>query len=222
MADSPVLYEALLWEPSTGYFLLDRHLERLASSAGYFGYPVDIAAARARLLEFAENLADRPRKVRLEASATGKVVLEDVDVKASAPARIALASEAIDSSDVFLCHKTSRREVYQRALAQHPDAHDVLLWNERHELTETCSANVVLEIDEQRLTPALSSGLLPGTYRAHLLERGEIEERVLPLASLERASAIFLINSVRRLWQGKLASLEPTARSGDTKTLDPC
>jgi branched-subunit amino acid aminotransferase/4-amino-4-deoxychorismate lyase len=92
---------------------------------------------------------------------------------------------------------------------------DVLLWNERSELTETCSANIVLEIDEQRLTPALSSGLLPGTYRAHLLERGEIEERVLPLASLERASAIFLINSVRRLWQGTLTSLEPATKSGD-------
>jgi para-aminobenzoate synthetase/4-amino-4-deoxychorismate lyase len=220
MASTPVLYEALLWEPSTGYFLLERHLERLASSAGFFGYPVDIGAARARLLEFAQNLGDQPRKVRLEASATGNVVLEDVDVKASTPTRIALATEAIDSSDVFLCHKTSRREVYRRALAQHPDADDVLLWNERHELTETCSANVVLEIDEQRLTPPLSSGLLPGTYRAHLLERGEIEERVLPLASLEHASAIFLMNSVRRLWQGKLASLEPTAQPGDAVAFD--
>ena len=92
MAATPVLYEALLWEPSTGYFLLDRHLERLASSAGYFGYPVDIGVARARLLEFAENLGDRPRKVRLEASATGKVVLEDVDLKASASTQIALAT----------------------------------------------------------------------------------------------------------------------------------
>ncbi|MEO1933278.1 MAG: hypothetical protein ABGX04_00580, partial [Myxococcales bacterium] len=62
--------------------------------------------------------------------------------------------------------------------------------------------------------------LLPGTYRAHLLERGEIEERVLPLASLEHASAIFLINSVRRLWQGKLASLEPTAQPGDAVAFD--
>ena len=198
MASTPILFEALLWEPSAGYFLLDRHLERLASSSSYFGYVVDIGAIRVRLFEFAQNLGDQPRKVRLEASASGEVVLEDVEVKASTPVRIALSRESIDSRDEFLRHKTSRREVYERALAQHPAAQDVLLWNERRELTETCSANIVLEIDGQRLTPPLSSGLLPGTYRAHLLERGEIEECVVPVAFLERASNIFLINSVRR------------------------
>ena len=69
---------------------------------------------------------------------------------------------------------------------------------ERRELTETCSANLVLEIDGRRLTPHLSSGLLPGTYRSHLLERGEIEEEILLLDTVERASGLFLINSVRR------------------------
>ena len=208
MADEVILYEGLLWDPSSGYFLLDRHLKRLAGSAGHFGYPIDVGAARAQLLEFAAALGDRPRKVRLEAFASGEIALEDVDVKPSEPARVALASEPVDSADIFLRHKTSRRGVYERALAQHPEAQDVLLWNERRELTETCSANLVLEMDGRKWTPALSSGLLPGTYRAHLLARGEIEERVLPLESLERASGIFLINSVRRLWRADLSSLE--------------
>ncbi len=208
MADEVILYEGLLWEPSSGYFLLDRHLERLAGSVGYFGYPIDVAAARAQLLEFAAGLGDRPRKVRLEAFASGDIALEDVSVQPSTPVRVALASEPVDSADIFLRHKTSRREVYEHALARHPEAQDVLLWNERRELTETCSANLVLEMDGRKLTPALLSGLLPGTYRAHLLERGEIEERVLPLESLERASGIFLINSVRRLWRADLLGLE--------------
>ena len=71
MPRDAVLYEALLWEPSAGFFLLDRHLDRLAVSARYFNYPVDIGATRAQLLDYAADLGDRPRKVRLEASAEG-------------------------------------------------------------------------------------------------------------------------------------------------------
>ena len=50
----------------------------------------------------------------------------------------------------------------------------------------------------RKLTPPVSCGLLPGTFRGHLLERGEIEEEVLPVDSIERASKLFLITSVRR------------------------
>jgi len=198
------LYEALLWEPSKGYFLLDRHLDRLAASARHFEYPLDIAATRAQLLTFAGSLGKRSRKVRLELAVTGLVAIEDVEAKPSTPVDIALAETPIDSRNVFLRHKTSRREVYQRALARHPEVEDVLLWNERRELTETCSANIILEIGGQRLTPPLSSGLLPGTYRAHLLEAGDIEESVLPLEALERMSNVWLINSVRGLYPGRL------------------
>ena len=130
---------------------------------------------------------------------------EDEAIRPSTPVKLALAREPVDSNDVFLRHKTSRREVYQRALAQHPGADDVLLWTARGELPETCTANVVLVLAGRPLTPPLSSGLLAGTYRAHLLEQQEIEESVLPVASLEQASELFLINSVRRRWEGRLA-----------------
>lgn len=191
------LYEGLRWEPETGYFLLEEHLARLTRSAGHFGFAVDPARARARLLEFGATLP-RPRKVRLEASADGSLFLEDVDLKPSDPVRAALARDPVDSGDEFLRHKTSRREVYERAQAAHPEADDVLLWNERGELTETCAANLVLEIDGRLLTPPVSCGLLPGTFRAHLLANGEIEERVLRKDAFERATRRLLINSVRR------------------------
>jgi para-aminobenzoate synthetase/4-amino-4-deoxychorismate lyase len=198
MAEDFALYEGILWEPPDGYFLLERHMRRLELSAAHFRFRIDVDAVRERLRDFAAGLPERARKVRLEVSADGAIALEDVDLKPSTPVRVALADEPVDSGDEFLRHKTSRRAVYERALAAHPEAQDVLLWNERRELTETCSANLVLEIDGRRLTPPLSSGLLAGTFRAHLLERGEIEEQVLPLEALERASGLFLVNSVRR------------------------
>lgn len=197
MADFRI-YEALLWEPGASYFLLERHLRRFGASAAHFHFDVHPDAARKRLLAFAESLPDHPRKVRLEASRDGSMFVEHVDVKPSAPVRVALASEPVDSRDEFLRHKTSRREVYERALAARPDVQDVLLWNERGELTETCAANLVVERDGRRVTPPLACGLLPGTFREHLLERGEIEEGRLTRDDLARASGLWLVNSVRR------------------------
>jgi branched-subunit amino acid aminotransferase/4-amino-4-deoxychorismate lyase len=192
------LYEGLLWEPPKGYFLLEHHLQRLERSAAHFRFSLDLGAVRERLYEFSMGLPQWPRKVRLEVSAHGGIALEEEDVRPSTPVQVALADEPVDSSDEFLRHKTSRRGVFERALAAHPEAQDVLLWNERGELTETCSANVVLEIDGRRLTPHRCSGLLPGTFRRHLLERGEIEEEILSLDAIERATGLFSINSVRR------------------------
>jgi para-aminobenzoate synthetase/4-amino-4-deoxychorismate lyase len=207
MSEPFEIYEALLWEPGTGYFLFDRHLERLERSAKHFGFALDSGAVRAELLAFASELRV-PRKVRLELSADGSVFLEQVDVKPSTPVRAALAHAPVDSRDDFLRHKTSRRGVYERALASRPGAGDVLLWNERRELTESCASNLVLETDGRRLTPPVSSGLLPGTFRCHLLERGEIEEAVLPVDALARATRGFLINSVRRWYELRLPVAE--------------
>jgi len=192
------LLEALLFEPGSGYFLLERHLARLAGSAAHFGFRCDPSEVRARLARLAGELAER-RKVRLELAADGALLLEHVEPRPPGTVRAALAAEPVDSQDELLRHKTSRRGVYERALAtRRAGTDDVLLWNERGELTETSSANLVLELAGRRLTPPLESGLLPGTYRAELLARGEIEEAVVLVAELPRAARVFLVNSVRR------------------------
>lgn len=196
MREAFELYEAILWEPGRGYFLLDLHMERLTRSARHFGFVCEAEKIREALALLAETLAS-PRKVRLELSQGGALRLEAVDVKPSTPVQVALASSPVNSSDELLRHKTSRREVYARALAARPDVQDVILWNERGELTETCGANLVLELDGRRVTPPVSSGLLPGTYREWLLARGELAEAVLPVSALERASGLWLVNSVR-------------------------
>jgi branched-subunit amino acid aminotransferase/4-amino-4-deoxychorismate lyase len=204
MSHEFAIYDALLWEPSEGYFLLDYHLRRLERSAVHFGFPLEVGRARKRLLDYAGQLPKQPQKVRLDLAATGAIVLRADRVKPSTPIEVVLAGEAVHSGDEFLHHKTTRREVYDRALLAHPKTEDVLLWNERGEFTETCHGNVVFEIEGRRLTPPLSSGLLPGTFRAFLLDHGDIQEQILPVGFLESVSAIFLINSVRRWCQIRL------------------
>jgi para-aminobenzoate synthetase/4-amino-4-deoxychorismate lyase len=200
------LFESLLWEPGNGYFLLERHVARLNASGAHFHFGVDMDAVRKRLLDYAERLS-KPRKVRVEVSPSGEISVKDEAVKSSAPLVVALARGPVQSGDEFLRHKTTRREVYLQALRAHREAQDVLLWNEREELTETCHGNVVLDIAGQKVTPALSSGLLPGTFRAELLHLGEIREQVVTLADLECRRAIFMINSVRRWCEMRLANV---------------
>ena len=180
------------------YLLLDEHLARLAASAEYFGFEVDVEAVRAALLDETAAFKDGPLKVRLLAARDGTHRIEAGPAAPSTPVRLGFAAEPVDDRDVFLYHKTTHRAVYERARASRPDCDDVLLWNARGEITETTTANVVLEIDGRLWTPPVAAGLLAGTMRASLLANGAIQERVMTKVDVARAGAVRLINSVRQ------------------------
>jgi para-aminobenzoate synthetase/4-amino-4-deoxychorismate lyase len=192
------LLESLLLEHGE-FFLLERHLERLRESARYFRFRLDEAAVRARLEALRQQQPGRC-KVRLLLSLDGALTLEAQELAAPTGAilQVAVHPEPVDSSNPFLCHKTTRREVYERARQARPDCDDVLLWNERGEMTESCVANLVFTQDGALWTPPRECGLLPGTFRQELLERGEIRERVLHREDLAGVEAVHLINSVRQ------------------------
>jgi branched-subunit amino acid aminotransferase/4-amino-4-deoxychorismate lyase len=103
------------------------------------------------------------------------------------------------SADAFLFHKTSRRALYDAALAEARahGADEPLLANERGEVTEGARTNLIVELDGARFTPALDCGLLPGIARARLLASGRVRERVLRREDLHRATRLWLVNSLR-------------------------
>lgn len=205
------LIETLLW---TGheFALLAQHTARLSASAERFAYPLQVAHWQAEM-EHCVNAHGRSQvqRVRTLLAADGRIQVSSSPLDAlpshflEPPASsvgpyqsFALAQQPIHSQTLWLYHKTTQRQLYDAArqtLA--PGVWDVLLYNERDEICEFTIGNVVLQIAGQRLTPPLSSGLLPGTLRAELLERGSIQEQVLTLHDLDRAEAIWLINSVR-------------------------
>ena len=186
-----------------GYARRERHLARLADSARYFGIPLEMREVEHALDAHARDTqsSEFPRRVRLLVARDGTPRVEDralpADALSGAPQRMALATLPVASSDPFLFHKTTHRAVYDRHRAEHPDAFDVLLWNENGELTEFTIGNLVLRLDGVDWTPPRECGLLAGTYRAELLERGEIRERRLHIDDLERAEGIWLVNSLR-------------------------
>jgi para-aminobenzoate synthetase/4-amino-4-deoxychorismate lyase len=195
------LLEAILHEGERGYFLLDEHLGRLAESAEYFDFAVDLPAIRQRLVEFAGHLGGEPAKVRLSLGRTGRVTVESVPLSAIAlptPLRLKLADQAVDDRNVFLYHKTTCRSVYESAYACRGECDDVVLWNTHGQVTETTRANIVVELDGRLVTPPVECGLLAGVFRGHLLRTGEIAERIVTVDDLGRAGRIWAVNSVRK------------------------
>jgi para-aminobenzoate synthetase/4-amino-4-deoxychorismate lyase len=112
--------------------------------------------------------------------------------------KIRLASQPVDSQNILLYHKTTQRQIYENSLAEAKDADEVVLWNERGEVTECCTANLVVEQSGRLLTPPVTSGLLPGTYRDFLLKRDILTEQILTPDDLRNSSRIYMINAVRK------------------------
>ena len=192
------LLESLLWQPGQGYFLLEEHLMRLQEAAVYFQYPLGLPAVQTRLAETAGSLPLTAHKVRLLVEQDGSIVCQAAPLETKpAPLRLGLALQPVDAGSPFLYHKTTQRQVYDQALAACPGCDDVLLWNERRQVTETCTANLVFEIGGKRSTPPVACGLLPGTLRARLLAQGEVQERMLTLDELPDCERLYVINSVR-------------------------
>ncbi len=204
------LLETMLWEPESGLFLLNEHLQRLGKSAAYFDVPLDVFAIQQELDKAVAAFKPSPHRIRLLVSRDGRVEVQSFPLEAGGaqtsataggqrpPLRIAIAEEPVDSQDVFLFHKTTHRPVYEQAKANFPDCDDVILWNERGEVTEGCIANIVIRKDGKLITPSVECGLLAGTFRDHLLKTGEIEEGIVMIDDLRSAEEVFLVNSVRK------------------------
>lgn len=54
------------------------------------------------------------------------------------------------------------------------------------------------------VTPPVTCGLLPGTYRAFLVRRGVIGEAVISREDLQRSPRIYLVNAVRKWRKAEL------------------
>ena len=202
------LLETILWTAHKGYFLLNYHLQRLEKSAIYFDFKFDSTEIEKKLQLLSNSLVDKPHKVRLLVTKGGGIQCEAIPLclsklSLSQPVKLCLADKPIDISNPFIYHKTTNRKFYHNILQSYPNYDDVILWNEREEITETCIANIVVKLNGKLLTPPVESGLLAGTFRSHLLANNKIEEVVIKKDDLLQCDNIYVINSVRK-WRNAL------------------
>ena len=215
------LLETLLWSPADGYALLQYHLDRLAQSAEYFGFGVTLTRVTEELDRVASRLPLARHRVRLLLDRKGNVSCE-ARASTAGPESfddIALAAAPVDRDDVFLYHKTTHRAVYDNAVSRCPGFEDVLLYNEAREITESTIANVAAEIDGRLYTPPVRCGLLPGTYRAWMLDQKRMQERVLRLEDVLSSRTVYLMNSIRGM--RKVRVLDPGERVAPRPRLEP-
>jgi para-aminobenzoate synthetase/4-amino-4-deoxychorismate lyase len=203
------LLETILWQPNHGYFILDYHLQRLQASAMYFNFNVDLNRLKKQLDELTKTFANQAYKVRLLLDYHGEITHQTIPlypVNNQEFVKLSMCCTPIDSNNPFLYHKTTNRQVYETAKAAFPDCDDVLLWNERGEITETCIGNIVVELNGELLTPSVKCGLLAGTFRADLLEKGKIREEIIAVEQLQYINRIYIINSVQKWREAVLIS----------------
>jgi para-aminobenzoate synthetase/4-amino-4-deoxychorismate lyase len=191
------LFESLGHEPAEGFRHLDEHLERLAASARYFGFRFELEAASAALKRAVIEVTE-PSVVRLTLARDGALSTDVRDLpRGKIPVRVALDDEPVDPSDLWLFHKTTRRAPYDRRRERRPDVDDVVLVNDRGEVTESTIANLAVRLDGVWVTPPIDAGLLPGTYRTVLLREDGLIERPVTVDELRGAGELALLSSVR-------------------------
>ncbi|GAA4684645.1 aminodeoxychorismate synthase component I [Pseudonocardia yuanmonensis] len=200
------LIETMRHEAGRGLRSLDAHLARVADSAAYFGFRFDGPGVRAALAEHLAGSGDARVRLRCYRDGSLGIDVEPLPPPADRPVRLVVDPEPVDSTLCWPHHKTSRREPYSARLARHPGADDVLLVNERGEVTESCTASLAARIDGTWWTPPLGSGCLPGVERGLLVAAGRLRERALRPGDLLRAEELALVSSLRGWRQATLTS----------------
>src|SRR5690606_9524052 len=133
-------------------WLLERHFQRMADSAAYFSLPFD-REALAEILERAAEEWTAPMRVRLTLGETGPD-LTAVPLPANPDVfRFVIASEKLDSGSIWLAHKTTKRDCYDRPRQEAQKlwpVDEVVFLNERDELAEGSITNLFVEKDGDR------------------------------------------------------------------------
>jgi 4-amino-4-deoxychorismate lyase len=209
------LIETMRWEPESGFQRLERHLARLYRSARQLGFDCDVEAVGRAL---GTVMSDDPQRVRLLLNPRGGASLTAqpyLHIPEGAVWKLRIAATRLESGDTLLRHKTTRRDLYNRARGEFalPHADEVLLMNERGEVCE--GTITTLFVDDRSggplLTPALDCGLLAGVLRAEMIEAGLAVEARLTPADLGGTARLFVGNSLRGLIT---ASLVPASTAG--------
>jgi para-aminobenzoate synthetase / 4-amino-4-deoxychorismate lyase len=204
------LLETMLWENGK-FFLLKDHLFRLEKSARFFSFPVNPIEIKSFLEDHAkEFIPENKYRVRLLVDNTGKSEISSslLSHLPAIPARIVFSKKATDRNNIFLSHKTTNRELYDKELSscRENGYFETIFMNTEGEITEGAISNIIIKRGDVYMTPPLSSGILPGTYREFLLRSREIplKEQTLRKPDILSAEKIFIINSVIKMLPAEL------------------
>jgi para-aminobenzoate synthetase/4-amino-4-deoxychorismate lyase len=187
-------------------------MQRLATSAAYFGFVFDAKEIREKIREAVRaagastgQMPGKPHRLRLALSQDGQIATQLMPLQPPAmqegQVRVLVAQTPVVIEALFLQHKTTHRAPYDAAwrVAEAAGAFDTLFFNPQGELTEGARSNVFIQQAERWYTPPLACGLLPGVMRQVILNDAAwaAREKVLTIDDLRMADAVMVCNALR-------------------------
>ena len=193
------IFESILYKNGS-FFLLDLHLKRLFKSARYFSIPINIDNIKKELNSKFYRKTDN-LKVKVLVDINGKIKIEKSKLdNIEEPVDVKISIYKTDPKNIFLYHKTSKRDLYDLELkkARKEGFFEVIFLNIYNELTEGSITNIFIKKDGIFYTPPISCGLLAGVLREKLIKEKKAKERLIKLTDL-KGSDLYIGNSVKGL-----------------------
>ena len=176
----------------------DQHLERLTKASRYFAFPFDPEELRQKIEEECQACdSHQDYRLRISLSKSGEMEVSRQILSPLSPSfyKAKLFLQEADLNQSFTYFKTTHRP--HLSLGER----EIIYHNAAGELLETSIGNLVLKINGKLYTPPIRLGILPGIYRQHLLETGQVKEKIMTLADLNQAEAVYGCNAVRGLYE---------------------
>ena len=176
----------------------EQHLERLRKASRYFAYPFDPENLRQKIEEECQACdVHQDYRLRISLSKSGEIELSRQILTPLSPSfcKAKLCLQEADLNQSFTYFKTTHRPHLNL------DKQEIIYHNAAGELLETSIGNLVLKINGKLYTPPIRLGILQGIYRQHLLETGQVKEKITTLEDLNQAEAIYGCNAVRGLYE---------------------
>lgn len=222
-------------------FAFERHWARMRKDADLLRvpFPWEVAELESRLMKLVAANQEQDATLRVLVTRNGGTMWAGAEQKQAADliaftaprsvwgssARLGIIPNARHAESLFAGAKTTS---WAMNLVWYEEAHlrgqdEVVLLNERGEVSECTSANIFAVFGDRALTPPLASGCLPGVTRELLLEAVrapgiQVSEGVLTLDDLERADSVFITSTTRDLLP--VAAIEGLAVRGESRVRD--
>ena len=165
------LFETMLLEASGSFQYMTEHLDRLEASAEFLGFTDRSRTSPWRIWQ--------PKLRAPSACDYNSIAMADSVIRLSLAGcwlascvRLAIAETPVDSGDMFVCHKTSHRTVYDQAVATVPREQN--RYSTMVEPAESAIANVVYEIAASSMRLLCLMGCAPGVLRGVLIRKARL------------------------------------------------
>lgn len=183
-------------------FLMENHINRLKKSADYFLFYFNEKELRNKLDSIMLELNPQKMfKLKLLLTKWGEIKfsLEKIS-EHKKYGKIAISKMKIDSKNKFQYFKTTKRKLYNSEFTkwQKNGFDDVIFVNENNFVVEGAISNIMIEINNEMITPPIKEGLLPGCYREYLISNKKVIEKSFGIDELLNANRVFIFNSVRK------------------------